>query len=60
VLSYALVAILKAAGVLGAATSAGQILTVLSIAFSVLGGIAKIDRMTQSISNVAANAPPKT
>lgn len=60
VLSYTLVAILKAAGVLGAATPAGQILTVLSIAFSVLGGVAKIDRMTQSISNVAANAPPKT
>ncbi|MDA9432177.1 hypothetical protein [Bradyrhizobium sp. CCBAU 51627] len=59
VLSYALVTILKAAGVLGAATPAGQILTVLSIAFSVLGGLAKIDRMTQSISNVAANAPPK-
>jgi hypothetical protein len=56
VLAYVLVTVLKAAGVLGAATPAGQILTVLSIAFSVLGGVAKIDRMTQSIGNIAANA----
>jgi hypothetical protein len=56
VIAYALVAILKAAGVLGAATPAGQILSVLSIAFTVLGGISKIDRMTQSLGTIAANS----
>jgi hypothetical protein len=56
VIAYVIVAILKAAGVLGAATPAGQILSVLSIAFAVLGGISKLDRMTQSLSTVAANS----
>jgi hypothetical protein len=60
VLSYVLVTVLKAAGVLGAATPAGQILTILSIAFSVLGGIAKVDRMTQSLGTIAANSTTKT
>jgi hypothetical protein len=56
VIGYVIVAILKAAGVLGAATPAGQILSVLTIAFSVLGGISKIDRMTQSLGTIAAKA----
>ena len=56
VLSYILIAVLKGAGVLGAATPAGQILTILSIAFTVLGGIAKIDRMSQSIGTIATNS----
>jgi len=56
VLAYAVVAILKAVGVLGVATPPGQILTVLSIAFTVLGGLAKVDRMTQSLGTIAANA----
>lgn len=60
VLAYVLVTVLKAAGVLGAATPAGQILTVLSIAFSVLGGVAKIDRMTQSLGSIAASNTAKT
>jgi hypothetical protein len=60
VLAYVLVTVLKAAGVLGAATPAGQILMVLSIAFSVLGGVAKIDRMTQFLGNIAASNTPKT
>ena len=56
VLSYILIAVLKGAGVLGAATPPGQILTILSIAFTVLGGIAKIDRMSQSVGTIATNA----
>jgi hypothetical protein len=55
VIAYAAVAILKAVGVLGAATPAGQILSVLSIAFTVLGGISKIDRMTQSVGTIVSN-----
>jgi hypothetical protein len=61
VLGYVLVTILKAAGVLGAATPAGQILTVVSIAFSVLGALAKVDRTALSLSAIAAKgAPTKT
>jgi hypothetical protein len=56
VIAYAVVAILKAVGVLGAATPAGQILSVLSIAFTVLGALAKVDRMTQSLGAAAANS----
>jgi hypothetical protein len=56
VIGYALVTILKTAGVLGAATPAGQILSVLTLAFSGLGVLAKIDRMTQSLGTIAANA----
>ncbi len=56
VISYVVVAILKATGVLGIATPPGQILTILSIALTVLGGLAKIDRATQSIGNLAATS----
>lgn len=56
VISYVIVAILKGAGVLGAATPAGQILSVLSIALTVLGGLAKVDRVTQSISATATKS----
>lgn len=56
IFSYVLVTILQSAGVLGAATPAGQILSVLSIAFSLLGGLAKVDRMTQSLGTIAAKA----
>ena len=69
VLSYIVVNILQATGVLGqasgalapvaslvgVATPAGQILTVLSIAFTVLGALAKIDRATQAISAAVKN-----
>jgi hypothetical protein len=61
VLGYVLVTVLKAAGVLGAATPAGQILTVVSIAFSVLGALAKVDRTALSLSAIAAkDTPAKT
>jgi hypothetical protein len=53
VIAYVIVAILKAMGVLGVATPAGQILSVLSIAFTVLGGLAKVDRVTQSVGALA-------
>jgi hypothetical protein len=53
VIAYVIVTILKAAGVLGVGTPPGQILTILSIAFTVLGVLAKIDPATQSIVNVA-------
>jgi hypothetical protein len=55
VIAYVIVAILKATGVLGAATPAGQILSVLSIAFTVLGGLAKVDRVTQSVGALAGD-----
>ena len=55
VIAYVIVTILKATGVLGIATPPGQILTILSIALTVLGGLAKIDRATQSIGNLAAS-----
>jgi hypothetical protein len=53
VIGYVIVAILQAAGVLGTATPAGQILSVLTIAFAALGGLSKIDRMTQSLLPIA-------
>ena len=56
VIGYVIVAILKAAGVLGAATPAGQILSVLTLAFTALGGLSKIDRMTQSLATIAADS----
>ena len=58
VLGYVLVTVLKAAGVLGAATPAGQILTVVSIAFSVHGALAKVDRTAHSLSALAAKGTP--
>jgi hypothetical protein len=54
VISYVAVTVLKATGVLGIATPPGQILTILSIALTVLGGLAKIDRATLSLGNLAA------
>ncbi len=56
VIGYVIVAILKAAGVLGAATPAGQILSVLTLAFTALGGLSKVDRMTQSLATIATNS----
>jgi hypothetical protein len=56
VLAYAVVAILKAVGILGVATPPGQILSILSIALTLLGGLAKVDRMTQSLGNIAASS----
>jgi hypothetical protein len=56
VFAYAGVAILKAVGVLGVATPPGQILSILSIAFTVLGALAKVDRMTQSVGTIASNS----
>src|SRR5262249_47473952 len=45
VVAYAVLAILQAAGVIGAATPAGQIITVLITAFGALGGVSKLDRI---------------
>ncbi len=56
VIAYVIVALLKSAGVLGAATPAGQILSVLSIAFTALGGLAKIDRMILSLGTIAGSS----
>jgi hypothetical protein len=56
VIAYVIVAILKATGVLGAATPAGEILSALSIAFTALGGVAKVDRLTQSLGAIATNS----
>jgi lysozyme family protein/peptidoglycan hydrolase-like protein with peptidoglycan-binding domain len=54
VVAYVVLAILKAAGVVGAATPAGQIMTILITAFGALGGVAKVDRMIQSLGVIAA------
>ncbi|HEY6994840.1 MAG TPA: N-acetylmuramoyl-L-alanine amidase [Xanthobacteraceae bacterium] len=57
VVGYALLAILQAVGVVGAATPAGQIITVLITAFGALGGISKVDRVIQALGMIAAKAP---
>ena len=54
VVAYVVLAILKAAGVVGAATPAGQIMTILIAAFGALGGVAKVDRVIQSLGVIAA------
>jgi lysozyme family protein/peptidoglycan hydrolase-like protein with peptidoglycan-binding domain len=54
VVAYVVLAILKAAGVVGAATPAGQIMTILITAFGALGGVAKVDRVIQSLGVIAA------
>jgi len=46
--------LLKVGGVVGAATPAGQIMTILIAAFGALGGVAKVDRVVQSLGVVAA------
>jgi lysozyme family protein len=57
VVAYAGLAILQAAGVVGAATPAGQIMTVLITAFGALGGISKVDRVVQALGMIAAKVP---
>ena len=54
VVGYALMAILKAAGVVSAASPAGQIVTILITAFGALGGTAKVDRVIQALGTIAA------
>jgi uncharacterized protein (TIGR02594 family) len=61
VIAYVILAILQAANVVGPATGAnatpaGEILTTLIAAFGTLGGVAKIDRLTQALGLVASNA----
>jgi lysozyme family protein/peptidoglycan hydrolase-like protein with peptidoglycan-binding domain len=56
VVAYVVLAILKAAGVVGAATPAGQIMTILITAFGALGGVAKVDRVIQSLGVIAAKS----
>lgn len=57
VVAYAVLSILKAAGVVGATTPAGQIITVLITAFGALGGVAKVDRVVQALGMIAAKTP---
>jgi len=55
IVAYAIVAILKAAGVAGLATTpAGPIITALIGGFGALGGVAKIDRVIQTLGLIAA------
>ncbi len=54
VVAYAAVSILKAAGVVGAATPTGQIITILVTAFGALGGVSKVDRVGQALGMIAA------
>lgn len=58
IVAYAVMAILKAAGVVSAATPGGQIVSIIIAAFGGLGGIAKIDRVIQTLGIIAAKAPP--
>jgi len=53
VVAYAVLAILKAVGVVGAATPTGQILTLAVTAFGALGGISKVDRVIQALGAIA-------
>jgi hypothetical protein len=57
VVAYVVLAILQTAGVIGVATPAGQILTVLITAFGALGGVSKIDRVIQELGIIAAKVP---
>jgi hypothetical protein len=54
VLGYVLVSILKTSGAITAGSSTSSILTVLTLAFAGLGGLAKVDRMTQAMGTIAA------
>jgi lysozyme family protein/peptidoglycan hydrolase-like protein with peptidoglycan-binding domain len=54
VVAYVVMAILKAAGVVSAASPWGQVVTILIAAFGALGGTAKIDRVIQSLGVIAA------
>ncbi len=54
VVAYVVLTLLKVGGVVGAATPAGQIMTILIAAFGALGGVAKVDRVVQSLGVVAA------
>jgi hypothetical protein len=54
VVAYAVLAILKAVGVVGAATPTGQIITILITAFGALGGVSKVDRVIQAVGAIAA------
>jgi uncharacterized protein (TIGR02594 family) len=65
VLGYTVLSVLQAVGVAGTATgttatTTGQILTTLIAAFGGLGGLAKIDRVVQSIGVIAAKPPAAT
>jgi lysozyme family protein/peptidoglycan hydrolase-like protein with peptidoglycan-binding domain len=59
VVAYAGLVILQAAGVIGAATPAGQIITVLITAFGALGGVSKVDRIVRVLGMIAAARAPK-
>ena len=52
--AYVVMAILKAAGVVSAASPAGQIVTILITAFGALGGVSKVDRVIQALGMIAA------
>lgn len=54
VVAYVVLSLLKVSGVVGAATPAGQIMTILIAAFGTLGGVAKVDRVIQSLGVIAA------
>jgi peptidoglycan hydrolase-like protein with peptidoglycan-binding domain len=63
VIAYVILAILQATGVAGTATGdtatpTGDILTTLIGAFGALGGLAKLDRLTQTLGQVANQAAP--
>jgi hypothetical protein len=63
VIAYVILAILQATGVAGTATGdtatpTGDILTTLIGAFGALGGLAKVDRLTQTLGQVASQAAP--
>jgi hypothetical protein len=54
IIAYAVLAILKAAGAVGAATPTGQILTLAISAFGALGGLSKVDRIIQALGMIVA------
>jgi uncharacterized protein (TIGR02594 family) len=58
IIAYVILAILQATGKIGNATGpdatpAGEILTTLIAAFGALGGVAKVDRLTQTLGQAA-------
>jgi lysozyme family protein len=57
IVAYVIMAILQVAGVITAGSPTGMILNTIIAVFGALGGISKIDRVTQTLGIIAAKPP---
>ena len=53
IIAYVILALLQASGAVNPMSEASQIVTTLIEAFGALGGLAKVDRLTQAVGQVA-------